>query len=68
MEVFVGNDLERALKKFKRQVMKDGILQEVRLRRAYEKPGEKRRRKQKIAMEKRAKWERRARDGFMRRP
>lgn len=37
--------LERALKRFKKECQKSGILQEVRKREHYEKPSEKKKRK-----------------------
>lgn len=42
-----GEDIEDALKRFKRQVNKDGQLQECKKRNYYEKPGVRRRNKQK---------------------
>ncbi len=56
MEIKVhGNDLERALKTFKRQVQKEGILKDLKKRSFYEKPSEKERRKQREAARKRRK-------------
>ena len=47
MEIQVyGNDVERALKAFKRQFLRDGLSREIRRRRFYEKPSEIKRRKQ----------------------
>lgn len=37
-------DIERAIRRFRKQVQKDGIIQEVRNRMYYEKPGDKKRR------------------------
>ena len=45
-----GNNVEQALKVFKRKIMKSGILQEMRLREAFEKPSAKRARKKKEAI------------------
>ena len=42
-----GEDIEDVLKKFKRQVNKDGQLNECKKRTYYEKPGVRRRNKQK---------------------
>ena len=43
-EIKVNNgNIEDALKRFKRQCAKNGVLAEVRKREHYEKPGEKRR-------------------------
>ncbi len=49
------NQLEKALRAFKRQMAKDGILKEVKRRTAYEKPSIKKKRKQKEAHKKRVK-------------
>jgi len=55
MEIKVyGNDVEKALRAFKRQFQKEDIFREIRRRRFHEKPSEKRKRKQKEAKEKRA--------------
>lgn len=40
--------IEKTIKRFTKKVRNDGILKEVYLRRAYEKPSEKLRRKRKI--------------------
>lgn len=47
IQVNINKDdsVERAIKKFQRKVRDEGILKEVFLRRAYEKPSEKRKRK-----------------------
>lgn len=52
-----GESLEQALRRFSREVLKDGILQELRQRERYEKPSEIKRRKKeekarRIAMDK----------------
>lgn len=44
-----GDSFEGALKKFKKQVEKAGILSEVRKREAYEKPSVKRKKKEAAA-------------------
>ncbi len=49
------NQLEKALRAFKRQMAKDGILKEVKRRASYEKPSIKKKRKQKEAHKKRVK-------------
>jgi small subunit ribosomal protein S21 len=60
LEVKVQNDrIEEAIKSLKRQMMKDGILKELRNRRAYEKPSVKSRRKQREARRRRLKASRR---------
>lgn len=43
------NDLENALRKFKRQCARFGVLQEVRKREHYEKPSVKRKKKSEAA-------------------
>ncbi|MBI3990383.1 MAG: 30S ribosomal protein S21 [candidate division NC10 bacterium] len=46
MEIAVDvRGVEPAIRAFKRLVLRDGILKEVKRRRYYEKPGERRRRK-----------------------
>jgi small subunit ribosomal protein S21 len=47
-EVKLGKDepIDRALKKFKREVRKEGILMELKKREFYEKPSEKRKRRE----------------------
>lgn len=42
-------DLERAIRKFKKLLKKNGIMEEVAKRQAYEKPSDKKRRKNKDA-------------------
>ncbi|MEK7703007.1 MAG: 30S ribosomal protein S21 [Nitrospirota bacterium] len=49
------NQLEKALRAFKRQMAKEGILKEVKRRSFYEKPSVKKKRKQKEAHKKRVK-------------
>ena len=48
-EVKVNGDLEGALKKFKRQCARNGVLQEVRKREHYEKPSVRRKKKSEAA-------------------
>ncbi|MDA8168100.1 MAG: 30S ribosomal protein S21 [Nitrospiraceae bacterium] len=56
MEIKVnGNDIEKALKIFKREVQKDGLLKELRERQYYEKPSVRSRRKQREALKKKMK-------------
>lgn len=56
MEIKVyGNNVEKALKILKRQLQKDGFFKEIKTRRAYEKPSEKKKRKQREARRKRMK-------------
>ena len=44
-----GEPVERALRRFKKKIDREGVLKEVRNHRQYEKPSERRRRKMKIA-------------------
>lgn len=61
-KIIVGdNQIEPALKALKKQVPKDGLLQEMK-RLAYEKPSVKRKRKQAAARKKRRKAMRRMED------
>ncbi len=53
------NQIEPALKALKRQMLKDGLFQEMKRRAAYEKPSVKRKRKQAAARKKRRKAMRR---------
>ncbi len=61
VEVVVGErGVEAALRLFKRLVLKDGILQALKRRAYYEKPGDRRRRKVREADRRRRKAARRA--------
>jgi small subunit ribosomal protein S21 len=61
VEVVVGErGVEAALRLFKRLVLKDGILQSLKRRAHYEKPGDRRRRKVREADRRRRKQARRA--------
>jgi len=56
MEIKVyDNNVEKALKALKRQLQREGLFTELRKRRYYEKPSEKKKRKQKEALKKRMK-------------
>ena len=60
MEVRVqDNQIENAIKALRRQMAKDGILKELKKRRAYEKPSVKRKRKRQEAKRRRDKVARR---------
>jgi small subunit ribosomal protein S21 len=48
-----GNQIEPALKALKKQMLKDGVFQEMKRRAHYEKPSVKRKRKQAAARKKR---------------
>jgi len=54
-----GETLEDALRRFKRKVLQEGIIQEVRRRAFYLKPGQKRRLKQVLARKRNRKKPRR---------
>jgi small subunit ribosomal protein S21 len=54
-----GETLEDALRRFKRKVLQEGIIQEVRRRAFYLKPGQKRRSKQVLARKRNRKKSRR---------
>ncbi len=53
-----GNNVERAIRQLKKKLMKEGILREIRLREAYEKPTLKRQRKHKESLRRVAKDQR----------
>jgi small subunit ribosomal protein S21 len=44
-----GEPVDKALRRLKKKIDREGTLRNVRMRRSYEKPSEKRRRKQKVA-------------------
>ena len=51
IEVIVkDNNIEQALRVFKRKVLKSGLLREYRAKQVYEKPSDKRQRKKKEGM------------------
>lgn len=58
-----GEPFEQALKRFKRQCQKTGILSEVRRRARYEKPSVRRKRKMQVARKRLRKALRRGRQG-----
>ncbi len=45
IEVSPGEPLERALRRFKKKIEREGTLKQLKARRHYEKPSEKKRRK-----------------------
>ena len=60
MEIKVqNNQIENAIKSLKRQLARDGILKELKKRRAYEKPSVRKKRKQQEARRRRQKATRR---------
>jgi len=50
MELKKGEDLEKALRKFKMKVRREGLIDEIKKREFYEKPSERRRKKQEAAV------------------
>jgi small subunit ribosomal protein S21 len=44
-----GESVEKALRRLKKRIDREGVLKEVRNHRHYEKPSERRRRKEKVA-------------------
>lgn len=51
IEIIVkDNDVEQALKVLKRKVARDGLLKQLKTKRAYEKPSEKRKRKERESL------------------
>ena len=57
----VDNQIESALKTLKKQMLRDGIFQEMKRRAHYEKPSVKRKRKRAVARKRRQRALRRAR-------
>lgn len=55
-----GEELDRALKKFRRKVQRAGIFRDIKKNRFYEKPSEAKRRKLKAAERRRKRRKRRA--------
>ncbi|RMD87463.1 MAG: 30S ribosomal protein S21 [Candidatus Dadabacteria bacterium] len=47
MEVSVENNVDRAMRVLKRKLIREGVFKELKLRRYYEKPCEKKKRKKK---------------------
>ncbi|MBW2091753.1 MAG: 30S ribosomal protein S21 [Deltaproteobacteria bacterium] len=51
MQIVVkDNDIEHALKVLKRKIARDGLLKQLKTKRAYEKPSEKRKRKERESL------------------
>jgi small subunit ribosomal protein S21 len=46
IEIGPGESLEKALRRFKKKIERDGLLKLLKARKYYEKPSEKKRRKQ----------------------
>lgn len=53
IEVAPGEPLERALRRFKKKIEREGVLRQLKERKHYEKPSERKRRKQRAAHQKR---------------
>ena len=65
VEVEVRDSLEKAMKILKRKLIKEGLFKELKSRRYYEKPSEKRKRKSKEAIKKMRKEEARSKKNSM---
>ena len=52
LEVTVDHNIEKAMKILKRKLIKEGLFKELKLRRYYEKPSEKKKRKLKESLKK----------------
>lgn len=52
LEVSVDNNIDKAMKILKRKLIKEGLFKELKLRRYYEKPSEKKKRKLKESLKK----------------
>lgn len=52
MEVLVDHSIERAMKVLKRKLIKEGLFKELKARRYFEKPSERKKRKQKESVKK----------------
>ena len=64
MEIKVErNDIEKAITILKRKIQKDGLFKELKIRRFYEKPSLKKKRKQREARKKKLKSLRMSRQG-----
>ena len=57
MEVVVDHNIEKAMKVLKRKLIKEGIFKELKLRRYFEKPSERKKRKVKESLKKARKEE-----------
>lgn len=65
MEVTVEHNIEKAMKILKRKLIKEGLFKELKSRRYYEKPSERRKRKHKESVKKIRKEESRAKKNSM---
>ena len=55
IEILVNQNLEKAMRVLKRKLIREGVFKELKSRRFYEKPSEKKKRKGKEAQKKRRK-------------
>lgn len=55
IEIIVNNSLEKAMRVLKRKLIREGVFKELKARRFYEKPSEKKKRKGKEGAKKRKK-------------
>ena len=55
IEIIVDQNLEKAMRVLKRKLIREGLFKELKARRFYEKPSEKRKRKSKEAQKKKRK-------------
>ncbi|MDD2942579.1 MAG: 30S ribosomal protein S21 [bacterium] len=55
MEISVNGNLEKAMRVLKRKLIREGVFKELKSRRFYEKPSEKKKRKNKESVKKRRK-------------
>jgi len=54
-KIFVNQNLEKAMRVLKRKLIREGVFKELKARRFYEKPSEKKKRKAKESYKKRKK-------------
>ncbi len=55
IEIIVSQNLEKAMRVLKRKLIREGVFRELKSRRFYEKPSEKKKRKSKEAQKKKRK-------------
>ena len=55
IEIKVNHNLEKAIRVLKRKLIREGVFKELKARRYYEKPSEKKKRKSKESVKKRRK-------------
>ncbi len=65
LEVTVDHNIEKAMKILKRKLIKEGLFKELKMRRYYEKPSERRKRKLKESIKKLRKEESRIKKGSL---